>query len=180
MAASNSDASTGAGRNSSGSERAVSAPKAKAMPENVRMIGNGRRRRPAIDLDEHIEAARDAAKAAKKALCKARTDQRNERRKQARLLKKAGQLSPQDLERIAVLKRTGFWDPNAEDPTDTGGAGSSGGSEQPQADRSPRPDNAHDSDDEADRKSDGRQERDDDEERQEAGEAPMASAAAAE
>ena len=92
------------------------APKAAAKAAPILMIGTGKRKRPAIDLDHTIEAARQAAKAAGMAMTKARVEQRNERRKKARLLKKAGQLSPQDLERIAVLKRTGFWDPAAEDP----------------------------------------------------------------
>ena len=107
---------------------AAAVPKAKAPATPVQMIGTGRRRRPAIDLDHHIERAREAAKEATKALGKARTEQRNERRKKARLLKKAGQLSAADLERIAVLKRTGFWDPSAEDPREANTDQSSGAS----------------------------------------------------
>ena len=42
----------------------------------------------------------------------ARADARNEKRKKARLYKKCAQLSAMDLERIAVLKRSGMWDPN--------------------------------------------------------------------
>ena len=70
-----------------------------------------RKDRPAIDLDTSIQQAQQAAKDAAKALTKARAEARQERKRRARLIRKAGQLSPQDLERIAVLKRTGWWDP---------------------------------------------------------------------
>jgi hypothetical protein len=46
-----------------------------------------------------------------KQLSKARSEARNEKRKKARLVKKAAQLSPEDLKRIADLKRCGLWDP---------------------------------------------------------------------
>ena len=45
-------------------------------------------------------------------MAEARVQARNERRKKARLLKKAAALSPQDLERIAALKRCGLRDPS--------------------------------------------------------------------
>ncbi len=67
---------------------------------------------PRIDLDRTIEEAKAAMKAANKAMSDARALAKNERRKKARLLKKAATLSPGDLERIAVLKRCGLWDPN--------------------------------------------------------------------
>ena len=69
--------------------------------------------RPVIDLDDRIREAKAAAKAAAKSLAQARTQARVERKKRAHLIRKAGQLSAQDLERIAVLKRTGWWDPTS-------------------------------------------------------------------
>ena len=67
---------------------------------------------PRIDLDQSIEEAKEAMKRAVKAMADARARAKNERRKQARLLKKAATLSPAGVERIAVLKRCGLWDPN--------------------------------------------------------------------
>ena len=84
----------------------------------------GRRKdRPAIDLDTSIQQAQQAAKDAAKALTKARAEARAERKRRARLIRKAGQLSPQDLERIAVLKRTGWWDPATGTPMGSSPAG---------------------------------------------------------
>ena len=81
------------------------------------------RERPAIDLDASIQAAQQAAKDAAKALTKARAEARTERKRRARLIRKAGQLSPADLERIAVLKRTGWWDPSTGTPDASAKAG---------------------------------------------------------
>ena len=75
-----------------------------------------RKDRPEIDLDVCIQQAQQAAKDAAKALAKARAEARTERKRRARLIRKAGQLSPADLERIAVLKRTGWWDPSTGTP----------------------------------------------------------------
>ena len=84
----------------------------------------GRRKdRPVIDLDTSIQQAQQAAKDAAKALTKARAEARAERKRRARLIRKAGQLSPQDLERIAVLKRTGWWDPETGTPNASAPAG---------------------------------------------------------
>lgn len=41
----------------------------------------------------------------------ARRNARNEKRKKQRLMKKASSLTAEDLERIAVLKRCGLWNP---------------------------------------------------------------------
>ena len=49
-------------------------------------------------------------KAAQKEVAEARRQARNERRKKQRLIKKAANLSAEDLERIAVLKRCGLAD----------------------------------------------------------------------
>jgi hypothetical protein len=87
--------------------------------------------RPPIDLDQNIREAKAAAKRAAKSLAQARAQARSERKRKARLVRKAGQLTPQDLERIAVLKRTGWWDPASGDavvPGDTGGASASASS----------------------------------------------------
>ena len=83
----------------------------RVSPDSAEKTTRPRRRRkiqPPIDLDESIKNAQNAAKAAKKALASARSEARSERKKRARLVRKAGQLSAQDLERIAVLKRTGW------------------------------------------------------------------------
>jgi hypothetical protein len=64
-------------------------------------------------LDDKIREAKAAAKAAAKSLAQAGTQARVERKRRAHLVRKAGQLSAQDLERIAVLKRTGWWDPTS-------------------------------------------------------------------
>ena len=90
-------------------EPVTNAPaKAEDTPKKRRARAN----RPTIDLDSHIKAAQNAAKEAAKMLTKARAEARTERKRRARLIRKAGQLSPADLERIAVLKRTGWWDPS--------------------------------------------------------------------
>ena len=98
----------------------------KASPK----AGGRRKDRPAIDLDTSIQQAQQAAKDAAKALTKARAEARAERKRRARLIRKAGQLSPQDLERIAVLKRTGWWDPATDSPNTSA---PSGGGAQPAA-----------------------------------------------
>ena len=67
-----------------------------------------RAKRPCIDLDDSIAQARAAMTKAMKDVQEARRVARNERRKKQRVVKKAGILSAEDLERIAVLKRCGF------------------------------------------------------------------------
>ena len=105
-----------------GRGRAEGQPAAKARSR--------RKERPTIDLDASIQQAQQAAKDAAKALTKARTEARTERKRRARLIRKAGQLSPADLERIAVLKRTGWWDPSTGTPN---ASGIPGGGTQPAA-----------------------------------------------
>ena len=81
------------------------AAQSKAKPQR---IPRGRiLNRPTIDLDSSIEAAKQAARDASKALALARSEARANRKRRARLLNKAATLSAEDLERIAVLKRTG-------------------------------------------------------------------------
>ena len=99
-----------------GSERAgeIGQPKAKAQAQRKprgRLLN-----RPTIDLDGTIEAAKQAARDAAKALTLARSEARANRKRRARLLNKAATLSAEDLERIAVLKRTGrFADATTDD-----------------------------------------------------------------
>jgi hypothetical protein len=71
--------------------------------------GRKRAKRPDIDYDEKIQEATKNIKEMARAMAAAKTAQKNERRKKQRLVKKASQLSPEDLERIAVLKRCGMW-----------------------------------------------------------------------
>ena len=71
----------------------------------------GRQKRPEIDYDTNMRAARQSMKEATKAVAAARAVQKNEARKKQRLMKKASSLSPNDLERIAVMKRCGLFDP---------------------------------------------------------------------
>ena len=66
-------------------------------------------KKPDIDYNAKIQEAAAAIKEMSKAMAAAKSAQRNERRKKQRLLKKAACLSPEDLERIAVLKRCGLW-----------------------------------------------------------------------
>ena len=75
-----------------------------------------RRKAPPIDLDKFIEDAKHAVKRAKADVLLARQTARNERRKKSRLLKRASGLTPEDLERMAVLKRCGLWDPALQQP----------------------------------------------------------------
>jgi hypothetical protein len=66
-----------------------------------------RRIMPRLDLDESIAAAREAIKQAKKDMMEACRVSKNENGKK-RFLRKAAQLSSEDLERIAILKRCGL------------------------------------------------------------------------
>jgi hypothetical protein len=67
--------------------------------------------RPKIDIDARsTDLAKDIL-AAQKLLKETKTSQRNERRKKQRLIKKAAGLRSTDLERIAVIRRCGLWEP---------------------------------------------------------------------
>jgi hypothetical protein len=68
-----------------------------------------RAKRPDIDYDEKIQEATKNIKEMARAMTAAKSAQKNERRKKQRLVKKASALSPEDLERVAVLKRCGMW-----------------------------------------------------------------------
>ena len=73
-----------------------------------------RKSTPKIDIDVAIARHMEEVKAAAKLVHQARKQARNEKRKKQRLMKKAANLTPDDLERIAVLKRCGLWQPGAE------------------------------------------------------------------
>ena len=84
------------------------APAAAAVSSEEAASPGGRAKRPRIDYDDSIAKARAAMVKAQKDVADARRVARNERRKKQRLVKKAAALSPDDLERIAVLKRCGL------------------------------------------------------------------------
>ena len=65
--------------------------------------------RPRIDLDEEISEANRLAEVSRKMLQAAKSVQKNNRRTKQRLVRKAGKLSAEDLERMAVLKRCGLY-----------------------------------------------------------------------
>jgi len=73
-----------------------------------------RARAPRIDIDAAILKHMDEIKRASKLVNDARRAARNERRRKSRLMKKAATLTPEDLERIAVLKRCGLYNPTGE------------------------------------------------------------------
>ena len=82
-----------------------------AAPTTGKAKGRARARpvRPRIDLDEQITQANKLAEVSKKMLSAARMAQRNQKKQKQRLIRKAGKLSAEDLERIAVLKRCGLY-----------------------------------------------------------------------
>ena len=61
--------------------------------------------RPRIDIDDHIAEANRLSSVMNKLAHAAKMAEKNGQRVKQRLMKKAGKLSPEDLERIAVLKR---------------------------------------------------------------------------
>ena len=102
----------GSNAGGTGAEAPTTSPAAKSKAKAMPKASGKRKARPRIDLDDAIAAAQQSFRQAAKCMAKARADARNEKRKKARLFKKAAQLSPMDLERIAILKRSGMWDPN--------------------------------------------------------------------
>ena len=81
----------------SGAPQAASAASpaaAKASPQSKKAS------RPKIDLDDEIRRANDLAAMSRKMLQAAKNVSRNNRKAKQRLIKKAGKLSPEDLERI--------------------------------------------------------------------------------
>ena len=88
---------------------AASPAAAKASPRSKKAS------RPKIDLDDEIRRANDLANMSRKMLSAAKNVSRNNRKAKQRLIKKAGKLSPEDLERIAVLKRCGLYEEDGEE-----------------------------------------------------------------
>ena len=75
----------------------------------------GRPVRPRIDLDEQIAHANKLAEVSRKMLVAAKSAQKAQRKQKQRLIRKAGKLSAEDLERMAVLKRCGLYADDGED-----------------------------------------------------------------
>ena len=71
--------------------------------------------RPKIDLDDEIAEANKLAEVSRKMLTAAKQVQKNNRRQKQRLVRKAGKLSAEDLERIAVIKRCGLYAEKSEE-----------------------------------------------------------------
>ena len=69
-------------------------------------------------MDDEIRRANDLAAMSRKMLMAAKHASRNSKKAKQRLIKKAGKLSPEDLERIAVLKRCGLYDDDGADDAD--------------------------------------------------------------
>ena len=88
---------------------AASPAAAKASPQSKKAL------RPKIDLDDEIRRANDLAAMSRKMLQAAKNVSRNNKKAKQRLIKKAGKLSPEDLERIAVLKRCGMYEEDGEE-----------------------------------------------------------------
>ena len=79
--------------------------KAKAKPRGKAKAAP----RPTLDLDDEIEEANRLASMSRKMMQAAKAIEKANKRSKTRLLRKAGQLSAEDLERIAVLKRCGLY-----------------------------------------------------------------------
>jgi hypothetical protein len=108
------------GTHGASSARPPAAP-ASAKAEAKASTRSKKAARPKIDLDEEIRRANDLAAMSRKMLSVAKQTSKNNRKAKQRLIKKAGKLSPEDLERIAVLKRCGLFqeeDQEAEDAAD--------------------------------------------------------------
>ena len=90
-----------------GSQPAQTIPAAEVQSAKGSGRGGGRRRivRPRIDIDDQIREANRVQDLLKKMGQAAKTLKKSQTKAKQRLIKKASRLSPQDLERIAVLKR---------------------------------------------------------------------------
>jgi len=111
------------GTDGASSDRPPAAPTS-AKAEAKASTRSKKAARPKIDLDEEIRRANDLAAMSRKMLSVARQTSKNNRKAKQRLIKKAGKLSPEDLERIAVLKRCGLFQEEDEDEEDAAdGAG---------------------------------------------------------
>jgi len=97
--------------NSAAASTGVPGAASTGIPVDEEGVRRKRAKAPKIDIDALIAAHMRAMKEAKKMEANAKKLVRNEKRKKHRLVKKASSLTPDDLERIAVLKRCGLWDP---------------------------------------------------------------------
>ena len=91
---------------------APATPASSQAPPKAKAKGRGRPVRPRIDLDEH---ANKLAEVSKKMLVAAKSAQKAQKKQKQRLIRKAGKLSAEDLERMAVLKRCGLYAEDGED-----------------------------------------------------------------
>ena len=73
------------------------------------------KRKPKIDIDNEIEEANRLAELFRKMQNASKVAARNATRSKQRLMRKANQLSEQDLMRLAVLKRCGIFAPEDDD-----------------------------------------------------------------
>ena len=96
----------------------AASPKAKAK---ARVRGKAIAR-PKLDLDKEIQEANLLATMSRKLMTAARSIERNNKKSKSRLIRKAGKLSPEDLERLAVLKRCGLYADDAPGAADADGA----------------------------------------------------------
>ncbi len=89
-------------------------------------------KKPRIDIDNQITEANRLSEVLRKVAQAAKTTAKNGTRAKQRLVRKAGKLSSEDLERIAVLKRCGLFTGAMQDaetePTSGGPASGSEGS----------------------------------------------------
>ncbi len=93
----------------------ATAPPSESVPHALETPSPKKRRQaPKIDIDAAIARHMADVKEAAKMVHEARKQARNEKRKKQRLMRKAASLTPEDLERIAVLKRCGLWQPSVE------------------------------------------------------------------
>ena len=83
---------------------------APGMPDKVARPTAVRRKQGKIDYDNNIARKKVEMKDLSRELRRTKADSRNEKRKKQRLVRKAAQLTIQDLHRIAALK-AGIWDP---------------------------------------------------------------------
>ena len=90
-----------------GSQPEQTIPAAEVQSAKGSGRGGGRRRivRPRIDIDDQTREANRVQDLLKKMGQAAKTLKKSQTKAKQRLIKKASRLSPQDLERIAVLKR---------------------------------------------------------------------------
>ena len=114
-------------------ESAPSPPREEDPSAQTRLPEDGPKRpgrpkkgsRPKIDIDEEIEEANRLAEVTRKIMQAAKAAQRNSRRTKQRLVRKAGKLSPGDLERIATLKRCGLFVAEPAEESTSCGSGTS-------------------------------------------------------